>query len=389
MTADSELSRFREDIQRCMRCGFCRALCPTWEEIGWETGSPRGRMLVLKGVLDGSLKPNSYVSERIFDCTLCGYCTWRCPPGVKTVDILKSARALLDEKGCYPQVLNEVSSSIKGEHNVYGLPAEGRADWIDYVGMRDEFPTGGSAKVLYFVGCVTSYSGRAMSLARATSKILNEAGVDWTTLGNQEWCCGDPLLLSGRKSQARELVSHNVKAIRDTGAELVVTPCPGCYRTFVSEYPEFVGELGFRVLHISQFFEQLMNEGRLNLKNKTSEAVVYHDPCELGRLSNLYEPPRNVLRKIPGLKLLELGKSKELTRCCGAGGALKITNPELSLRLASKKLEECRSTGADLIVSSCPTCKLNILDAVMEAGSNLRVLDVVEVVAAALGIELD
>jgi len=389
VTADSELSRFREDIQRCMRCGFCRALCPTWEEIGWETGSPRGRMLVLKGVLDGSLKPNSYVSERIFDCTLCGYCTWRCPPGVKTVDILKSARALLDEKGCYPQVLNEVSSSIKGEHNVYGLPAEGRADWIDYVGMRDEFPTGGSAKVLYFVGCVTSYSGRAMSLARATSKILNEAGVDWTTLGNQEWCCGDPLLLSGRKSQARELVSHNVKAIRDTGAELVVTPCPGCYRTFVSEYPEFVGELGFRVLHISQFFEQLMNEGRLNLKNKTSEAVVYHDPCELGRLSNLYEPPRNVLRKIPGLKLLELGKSKELTRCCGAGGALKITNPELSLRLASKKLEECRSTGADLIVSSCPTCKLNILDAVMEAGSNLRVLDVVEVVAAALGIELD
>ena len=388
MTAASELTRFREDIQRCMRCGFCRALCPTWEEIGWETGSPRGRMLALKGILDGSLEPSQFISDRIFDCTLCGYCTWRCPPGVKTVDILKSARALLVEKGCYPQSLNEISSSIKGEHNVYGLPAQGRADWIDYVGMTGEVPTKGSAKLVYFVGCVTSYSGRAMSLAAATSKILNEVGVDWMTLGNQEWCCGDPLLLAGKKSQAKELVSHNVDAIHDTGAELVITPCPGCYRTFVTEYPEFVGDLGFRVLHVSQFFEQLINEGKLKLKKKALEAAVYHDPCELGRLSNIYDPPRNVLRKIPELKLLELGKSKELTRCCGAGGALKITNPSLSLRLASKKLDECKSSGANLIVSSCPTCKLNISDAVMETGGDIRVLDIVEVVAEAMGLDL-
>lgn len=389
MTAKSELESYREDIQRCMRCGFCRALCPTWGEIGWETGSPRGRMLALKEILDDVLEPSPFTSDRIFDCTLCGYCTWRCPPGVKTVDIIKSARAFLVEKDCYPRILDEVESSLRSEHNVYGLSAEGRLDWVDYLDVRDIVPTGGSAKVLYFVGCVTSYSGRAMSLAAATSKILNELGIDWTTLGNEEWCCGDPLLLAGKTGLAKELVIHNMDIIHDTGAELLVTACPGCYRTFVNEYPELVGDLGFEVMHISQFFEKLMNEGKLDFDKKPSKAAAYHDPCELGRLSEVYEPPRKLLNEIPGINLLELAKSRELTQCCGAGGALKITNPKLSLRLALKKLEECRSSGADIIISSCPTCKLNISDAVVETGKDIKVLDLVEVVAEALGLEIN
>jgi len=389
MADTSELKQFEEDIQRCMRCGFCRALCPTWGEIGWETGSPRGRMRVLKGVLDGDLKYGSFISDRIFDCTLCGYCTWRCPPGVRTVDIIKAARALLLEKGCYPQILDDFDSFIRNERNVYGQPAERRVDWIDYLDMGDAVPTGGSAKVLYFVGCVTSYSGRAMSLAGATAKILNEVGVDWTTLGAEEWCCGDPLLLTGKRSMTKELVSHNLDAIHDTGVELVITACPGCYRTLAIEYPEFVGDLGFEVLHSSQFLERLMEEGRLGFKNEISQAIVYHDPCELGRLSDIYDPPRNVLAKMPGIKLLELAKSRELTQCCGAGGALKMTNPEMSLRIALKKLEECKSSGTDTIVSSCPTCKLNIADAVMETSDDIRVLDLVEVVAERMGLDVD
>jgi Fe-S oxidoreductase len=360
MTARSMLEGYREDIQRCMRCGFCRALCPTWTEIGWETGSPRGRMLALKGILDGVLDPSPLTSERIFDCTLCGYCTWRCPPGVRTIDVIKSARAFLVEKDCYPRILDDIDSSLKNEHNVYGLSAEGRLDWVDYLDVRDIVPTSRNAEVLYFVGCVTSYSGRAMSLAAATSKILNKLGIDWTTLGNEEWCCGDPLLLAGRTDLAKELALHNIDMIHDTGAETMVTACPGCYRTFVDEYPELVGNLGFEVMHISQFFEKLMNEGKLDFEEKTSKTAVYHDPCELGRLSEVYEPPRKLLDHIPGIRLLELAKSRELTQCCGAGGALKITNPKLSLQLALKKLEECRSSGADIIISSCPTCKLNI-----------------------------
>ncbi len=383
------LKGFEEDIQRCMRCGFCRALCPTWGELGWETGSPRGRMQVLKGLLDGKLKYEPFISNRIFDCTLCGYCTWRCPPGVRTVDIIKSARTLLVEKGCYPQILDDFDSFVRTEHNVYGQPAEGRVDWIDYLDMGDTVPIGGSADVLYFVGCVTSYSGRAMRLAGATSKILNEAGIDWTTLGAEEWCCGDPLLLTGKRNIAKELISHNVDAIHDTGAELVVTACPGCYRTFISEYPDFVMDLGFEVLHTSQFFERLIDEGKLEFKKSVEQSVVYHDPCELGRLSNVYEPPRSVLTKIPGVRLFELSKSKELAQCCGAGGALKMTNPEMSLRIALKKLEECKSSGADIIVSGCPTCKLNIDDAVADTGDDIRVLDLVELVAERLGLELD
>ncbi len=389
MADASELETFQEDIQRCMRCGFCRSLCPTWGEIGWETGSPRGRMLTLKGVLDGNLELDSYVSDRIFDCTLCGYCTWRCPPGVRTLDIIKSARALLVEKGYYPKILDDFESFMKKEHNVYGLPSQGRVDWIDYLDLSDVVPTGGSAKVLYFVGCVTAYSGRAMSLAGTTAKILNEIGIDWTTLGAEEWCCGNPVLLTGKKGLAGELVSHNMDAVHNTGAELVVTACPGCYRTLVSEYPKLQGELEFEVLHTSQFFERLLKEDKLHFKKDISRTVVYHDPCELGRLSEVYDPPRNVLKKMPGIELLELAKSRELTQCCGAGGALKMTKPEMSLNLAMKKLEECRSSKGEIIVSACPTCKLNISDAVMEAGDETRVLDLVEVVAEVMGLDLD
>ena len=345
--------------------------------------------MILKGVLDGNLELDSYVSDRIFDCTLCGYCTWRCPPGVRTVDIIKSARVLLVEKGCYPKILDDFESFMVKEHNVYGLPAQGRVDWIDYLDMSDAVPTGGSAKVLYFVGCVTAYSGRAMSLAGTTAKILNEIGIDWTTLGAEEWCCGNPGLLTGKKGMTKELASHNMDAIHDTGAELVVTACPGCYRTLVIEYPELLGEYEFEVLHTSQFFERLLKEDKLHFKKDISRTAVYHDPCELGRLSDVYDPPRNVLKKIPGMELLELAKSRELTQCCGAGGALKMTKPEMSLNLAMKKLEECRSSGGDMIVSACPTCKLNISDAVMEAGDDTRVLDLVEVVAEMMGLDLD
>lgn len=386
MEKDYSVSECREDIQRCMRCGFCRLLCPSWEFTGWETGSPRGRMQVIKALLDGEVGVSDYVVDRIYQCALCGYCMWRCPAGVKTTEAIKTARAYLVDRGRCPDVVERISRNIEGNRSIYALPAEARADWRHYMGVEDIVKTRGVADVVYFVGCVPSLSSRSMDLAAATSLILDALELNWTIMGEEEWCCGNPLLLSGKTGPARELAAHNVQAIRGSGARAVVTSCAGCYRTLTQEYPRLVGNLGFDVYHISQILERALGSLKPKLENPLDMRVAYHDPCEMGRLLGVYEPPRAVLRSVPGLRLVELPKSRQLTRCCGGGGVLKATNPDMSLRLAVRKVEEARSLGAEALVSTCPACRMNIMDGIAESGGEFQMLDLTEVVARAMGL---
>lgn len=381
-------SEYREDIQRCMRCGFCRPLCPSWELIGWETGSPRGRMQVIKAILDGEVGVDDYVVDRIYQCALCGYCMWRCPAGVKTTDAIKAARAYLVDKGRYPDVVERISRNVERNHSIYELPAEARADWAHYLGVEDIVKMRRAADVVYFVGCVPALSSRSMGLAAATSMILDALGRNWTVMGEDEWCCGNPLLLSGKTDSAKALAVHNVQAVRKLGAKAVVTSCAGCYRTFAQEYPRLVGRLGFEVCHISQLLEGVLGSLRPKLKSRLDMTVAYHDPCEMGRLLGVYEPPRAVLSSIPGVKLVELPKNRQLTRCCGGGGILKATNPEMSLKLAVRKVEEAQGVGAEALVSTCPACRMNIMDGIAESGSEVQMLDLTEVVVRAMGLTI-
>lgn len=382
------ITDFREDVQKCMRCGFCVAQCPVEEYMGFESNTPRGRMQTIKALIDGELQANDYIMERIYNCSLCGYCLWRCPPGVRTVDAIRAARTHLVDRKCYPQAVDMLDKFLRDNYHIYDLPKEAKTDWIDYMDLADIVKIKDRADIVYFVGCVSSLSGRAMSIAAATSQILNKLGLNWTVLGYEEQCCGAPLLLSGKTDFAKELARHNVDVIRKRRAKIVLTPCAGCYRTFTQDYPQLIDELGFEIYHTSQLLDKMLDQVRDAFKSELRVTAVYHDPCEIGRLAGLYDPPRKVLKAIPGLNIVEFAKTKELTRCCGGGGVLKAIFPETALKLASKKLDEVRTVLASTVVSGCPSCKLNISEAVAEREADIEVLDISEIVARAMGFKV-
>ncbi|MCD6530540.1 (Fe-S)-binding protein [Candidatus Bathyarchaeota archaeon] len=373
-----DLESYSEDVQRCMRCGFCKSLCPTYEFVGWESGSPRGRMLLIKGLIDKELEVNEYVADRIYKCVLCGYCLWRCPPGVRTIDAIKACRKFLVDSGFYPRELDDLEEKIVEKHNLYGLPNASRLKWLDLMNLPNEVSVNRKADVVYFPGCVTSLSSRGVNIAFSTSKILDKMGLDWTLIGEEEWCCGNPLLLSGKLDHLKDIVEHNVEAIRNLKAKILVTSCAGCYRMFAQEYPKLIGDLGFKVYHISQLIEE-----RLDLKGfkiKDREKVTYHDPCELGRQAGIYEPPRRIVKEIFGNLFIEIPKNRALAKCCGGNRVTRIVEPEISRSLALKKLAEVQSVGARKVVTACPSCVVNL----SEVGGQVEVLDLTEVVAEAM-----
>ncbi|MEM2922067.1 MAG: (Fe-S)-binding protein [Candidatus Bathyarchaeia archaeon] len=379
------LSDYVEEVQRCMRCGFCRTLCPSFSYIGWETSSPRGRMQLLKAYLDGQMSMNDAVKERIYECTLCGYCLWRCPAGVKTIDVLKAARGHLLEMDKGLEGSKGLRRNLAMEHNIYGLQHDTRIDWLSYpwIGLKDKAQVGKKgAEILYFVGCVCSYSGKKNMTGKATMQILDKTGANWTLLGKEEWCCGDPALLIGDLQYAIEAAKHNVEKARSLGIERVVTSCAGCYHTWKEEYPKLLGEsLDIEVQHIVQYIEESLKHGKLKIAHELKAIATYHDPCELSRLGGVIEEPRRVLKSIPGLEFRELPKNRYVSRCCGGGGDLKILKPELSMKIGERRIREAFDIDASLVVSGCPACELQLMDAAQSIGKPIQVLNIAEVVA--------
>jgi len=275
-------------------------------------------------------------------------------------------------------VHRKIAGSIEKYGNPFGESQKDRASWAADLG---EFPA--KAEIVYFTGCTASF--RTPELAVNTVKIMRHAGVDFTILGEREVCCGSNLLRTGQTGFVEDLVRKNIDAIRKIGAKAVVTSCSGCFKTFSLDYPQIAGDLGFDVVHISQFLDQLLREGRIKVKG-LEEVVTYHDPCHMGRHVGVFDEPRRVIESIPGLKLKEMVHIKENSRCCGAGGGVKAGFSDLALSIATKRVEEAASTGADTLVSCCPFCKFNLQDAVDQEKKTIKVKDLTGLVCEAAGI---
>jgi len=202
--------------------------------------------------------------------------------------------------------------------------------------------------------------------------------VDFTILAGEEWCCGFPLIGAGMSKELEKLKAHNLDKIQEVGAKRVVFSCPSCYRTWNEFYDTDV-----ELLHSSHLLEQLIKEKKIPLK-ELDLTVTYHDPCDLGRNSGVYEPPREVLRMIPGLKLVELAHNREKAICCGGGGNLEMVDPELSAAIAQKKIDEIQNTGADIVVTACQQCIRTISTRARKQGIKLKVMDLTEIVMMAM-----
>lgn len=370
-----------EDVLSCIRCGLCSNTCPVYRVKLTQSFSPRGRVALLRAVNQGDTELGEEFGRRFYSCTLCAACTQVCPSGVKVDDLLLSAREELAGQGWLTPNLVRLSETIQDSHNISGEDNALRLIWAENLARPPLGRGKQQADVAYFVGCVSSFFPRAYSIPGAFVQTLDTANVDYTLLGGEEWCCGYPLLANGLLSEAEALIRHNVQRVLATGATTAVFTCPSCYHLWKHTYPQFVGDdlSRLKVLHATEFLAELLEGRKLPLRELALTAV-YHDPCDLGRKSKLYDAPRRALRAIPGLTLVEMSDNREAALCCGGGGNLESYDPDLVAALSARRLAQAQEANAQVIVSACQQCERTLANACRRQKARLRVVDIAELV---------
>ncbi len=381
----------------CTRCGECTTTCPTGGEAQEiELITPRGKILRLKdfvrsqyGLRAKLLGPKDIPEEqllelasRAYECTICGQCKTVCPAHLDTISMWENMREFLVANRLAPLPAHEaIIKAIENYDNPWMQPRSQRSKWSKLLerDIRIKDATKEHCDVLYFVGCTAAYDPNIRGMATDTAHVLSKAGMDFGTLGNDEGCCGSTLLRTGLIESARRTALKNIEMFERSSPSVIVTSCAGCYKTIKQDYPR-VGKVGARVVHITQFVDEMIGSGRLRFANRIDSVATYHDPCHLGRHNGLYDPPRRILQAIPGLKLVEMERNREEARCCGAGGGVKTAFPELAQKISSLRVDDALRTGADTLVTSCPFCYQSLKSSIEQKGSKLRMLDLMELV---------
>ena len=382
------VKKFEELLYLCGKCGDCSLAvkiatsksplshpCAVKNVLGYEAYDARGRIIIIRNLLNGKLEVDDEILDWAYTCTTCGTCRETClavEGGIDTPSIMEALRHDLVSQGFRIKKHLSILENIKKLDNPYGEPKEKRLSFLgeELSGIPEK------AEIAYFIGCTSSY--RTKEIALAAIKLLKQLGIKFTIL-RDETCCGSILLRYGYVDEAREQAEKLVKKFNEIGVKTVIFTCPGCYRTFKKDYPEILGRvLGFETLHLVEFLNTYLKDKNIAFKVKSGEVATYHDPCHLGRHLNVYEAPRNIIRLVDGLSLVEMETIKNFAHCCGAGGGVKSTFPDLALKIARDRIDEALETGANMLLSACPFCKLNLKQA---ANGELKVLDVVELLA--------
>ena len=352
------LEKVRNAVNCCTMCGFCKSVCPSFKAIGWDSALSRGRIVMSYGLLTGDLQPDESLIRNMYTCTTCADCVRRCPSKVDIVDIIEDCRADLVKAGHILPKHKAMCDNILADGNPFGEKTSRR----EALGRTPH-----NAKVGYFAGCTATF--RSKATAKATLSILDKLGEDYTTV--DEVCCGSVMQRVGwPQEDVTELMKRNVESIKALGVETLVLSCAGCYRMFKIEYPKYV-DVPFEVLHITEYL------AKKDLKLRPMSGIAtYHDPCHLGRHCGVYEPPREVISKIPGLEFREMKYNGKTSHCCGGGGGVRSAYPEESMDIAGTRLDE--AAFADIIITTCPFC-VNNLDTA-KGDRKVVVKDLVELV---------
>ena len=355
----------------CYQCGLCDTVCP-WNRV--RTFSMR------KLIREATFGLTEIESEDIWRCTTCGKCPQACPRGVKQIESGVALRRIATENEVFPgpiAPLRTVSVGLMGEGNPFNEDRKKRADWAEGLQVK---PFTEDMEVLYFSCCYLSYAPRLKKVAAATAAILNKAGVKFGILGSKESCCGESIRKTGNEELFKRLAKENIKTFIESGVKKILVSSPHSYHTFKNEYPEFM--VHFEVVHISQYLSELVNTGRLKLTKEYRKKVTYHDPCYAGRHNGIFDEPREVLKNIPGLELVEMADSRENSLCCGGGGGRIWVETPKGERFADLRLEQAIEVGAEVLVTSCPYCITNFEDSKLSLaeGQALEIMDITEII---------
>ncbi|MCR4420196.1 MAG: (Fe-S)-binding protein [Clostridia bacterium] len=359
-------------VKYCYECGKCDTICP-WNKVT--------NFSVRRLMRESNFGLAEIEREEIWRCTTCARCTLRCPRGVKQPDAMVALRRIATKYGVYPAPVYPVRTAMAGltaEGNPFGEERAKRTQWTDGLPVK-AFSEG--TEVLYFPGCYPSYDPRLKKVARATATILSKAGVDYGILGTKENCCGESIRRTGNEELFKRLAKENIKTFIDNGVKKIVVSSPHCFHTFKNEYPQF--SVNFEVMHVSQLLWELIRDGKLQITKGYPKRVTYHDPCYLGRHNGVFDEPREVLKRIPGLELVEMPESGKNSLCCGMGGGRIWMETPKNERFSNLRLEQAREVGAEVLITCCPYCITSFEDSrlILEYTDVLEVKDLTEVLA--------
>lgn len=387
-----ELTKYKDIIHRCFRCGYCKMTgdyshaglnCPLYSTRRFETCSPGGLMwLVRASMVEKELPWSERLGEILYSCTMCRNCVEQCRFDFHEdlVNILKAAREDLVQEGSLPPMVSRFLTNVYLYGNPYRYSRGDRGNWAHGTAIE---PYSKDHEFLYYVGCVGSYDVVSQKAAMALGEVLLSCGVSFGILGDLEMCDGNEVGLLGEKDLFDQLKTNNTSLFESRGVKKIVTLSPHSYNAMQNDYP---GE--FEVCHYTQLLQQKVCDGTLRFSSKYVRRITYHDPCFLGRYNGEYEAPRDILRSIPGVELVEMGRNRENAFCCGGGGGNFYTDvlgggmgrPSIA------RVKEALETGASVLAVACPICRMVLEDAVktLEADSVLEVKDVSEIVREAL-----
>lgn len=421
------LEEYKADMERCSQCSYCKFIpldkiksrrfskgCPSIAYSNFNAYSARGRFAVALSLLNGQSTYTDTVKDIVFKCQTCGACDVAdkiCRYNLEPLEMIHELRFRLVEDG---QILPEHQRYIdhlRKEQNIMLEPASNHGDWA--MGLDVKRITSDKAEVLFHAGCRFSYDDNLKATAATAVSILKDAGVDIGIMGETESCCGGRIYSMGYKDEFTRLAQNVIESWERAGVKTIVTSCADCFHAFSRLYPRLGAKI--EVVHTVQYLDRLIKQGKLKLTKSVPIRVTYHDPCHLGRLGEphvawegqekkiynqivVYEPrkpryngawgvydaPRDVLKSVPGLELVEMERIREYAWCCGAGGGVREAYPEFSDWTATERIEEAKSTGAEAIVSACGWCERNFLDAVENNEVKMQVLDIIDLVKKAI-----
>ncbi|MHA1343472.1 MAG: (Fe-S)-binding protein [Promethearchaeota archaeon] len=378
------LEDVKEWLHYCGRCNSCKYIyrdyrdsCPSFIKFLFEPYTSSGKIWMALDLYQKKYDWNNSIIEKIYSCTLCGNCTVQCQQEVSNhaLDIFEALREESVELGYGPlDAHRQFLENINNEDNPYG---ELKIDRFKDV-PKDYFND--DAEIIYFVGCTSAY--REKQLFKSVIPILQKLNVSFTLL-KDEVCCGSPLITTGQFKAAKRLAEQNIKIINEKKGNIVIASCAGCLRTLKSQYERKYGlKIEKEVLHLSEFLlRKLKQLKKLYIKkNKIKEKVTYHDPCHIGRHIGIFEEPRKVLKSIPGIEFIEMGRIRDNAWCCGAGAGVKSAMKEWAVEVAENRIKEAEETESKFLVTTCPFCERNFRDAKEKLNSSIEIIDLCQLI---------
>jgi heterodisulfide reductase subunit D len=370
-----QIKNSEKELAVCAKCGYCRDECAIWKVNGFDTVSPRGKILLLKHFLEQKKEFPPELIKDWFLCCTCGKCAEICPLEINFPELVRTWRIEFAKNiKNLPAPFLKTTKNIFTTGNPLGRDPAERNDW-----RPDNLVLNKDSKHLFFVGCMSSYW--TMDIAELISRILNKIDYDFRIL-DDESCCGYIEFWSGEIDKAKQLAQKLDDKIEAAGITTIFTACPGCYSTLKYDYPKLGIKLNAEVLHFSELVVRLLDEGKLKFTTPLNATITYHDPCHLGRFHRIFDAPRRIIESLPGVKFVEMDYNRENSNCCG--GPLRTAFLEQAEKIGVLRAQEANETGADYVTTICPQCVISLRQS--SSGFNYTVTDLVVLIAKALGI---